>query len=92
MLSGWKANFAKMMYGFVVVSQAWLLIQMIEIYRTKDTKGISLLAFSFLACGHLIWIIYGWFVMQPRNYIMVLGSSIALLLTIGILIGLLVYG
>jgi len=90
-LVGWKKQYSKFMYLFVVISQIWLLLQLIEIYRTRKSEGVSLVAFSLLAAGHVVWIIYAFFVMQPRNYIMALGSALALVLALGIVVGILLY-
>jgi uncharacterized protein with PQ loop repeat len=90
-LTGWKRYYNQFMYVFAVLSQVWLLLQLIAVHQTKKTDGLSLVAFSLLAAGHMVWIIYGAFVMSPRNYIMIISSTLALMLTIGILIGILVY-
>jgi MtN3 and saliva related transmembrane protein len=33
--------------------------QVIKTIRTKDTKGISLLMYSFFSAGVLLWLVYG---------------------------------
>lgn len=90
--AAWKQYFSKFMYLFAIVSQIWLLLQLIEVFRTKNTAGLSIAAFALLAAGHIIWIIYGAFVMEPRNNVMILSSSIALALASLILVGIFVYG
>lgn len=88
----WKDYFTKFMYFFAIISQIWLLLQLIEVFRTKKTAGLSIAAFALLAVGHIIWIIYGAFVMEPRNNVMVLSSSVALALASLILVGIFIYG
>ena len=46
-------------YIAVVVGASMFLPQAIKVWRTKETKGISLLSFSLLTLVSLLWAIYG---------------------------------
>lgn len=46
-------------YTAVVVGAGMFLPQAIKLWRTKETKGISLLSFSLLTLVSLLWTIYG---------------------------------
>lgn len=86
-----REGYSKFMLVFAVASQAWLAIQTVDIYRKKSTDGLSLVAFILLAVGHVIWLIYAVFVLQPRNKVIILSSSLALVFSILIVIGIIIY-
>lgn len=46
-------------YIAVVIGASMFLPQAIKVWRTKETKGISLLSFSLLTLVSLLWTIYG---------------------------------
>lgn len=46
-------------YIAVIIGTSMFAPQAIKIWKTKETKGISLLSFSLLALVSLLWAIYG---------------------------------
>lgn len=50
-------------FGFLAagIGIVMFMPQAISVYRTKNTKGLSLLSFILFAIASLLWIIYGLF-------------------------------
>lgn len=46
-------------YIGVVIGASMFVPQAFKVWRTKETKGISLLSFSLLAFVSLLWVTYG---------------------------------
>lgn len=88
----WKLWYAKGMLGWAVISHTFLLLQAIKIYSEKNASGVSLPAYILYLVGAIVWIVYGAFVLQRRNLVIVLSSSIAFLGGLTILIGIILYG
>jgi uncharacterized protein with PQ loop repeat len=87
----WKHRFEQFMWVFVLASQSWLIVQAVDVFKTKNANGLSALAWSSLVAVHIIWIIYARFVLQPSNGIILANSSMSLILSILILVGILIY-
>jgi MtN3 and saliva related transmembrane protein len=49
--------------------------QVIKIYISKDTKGLSLWAFTAMATGLFLWLVYGLLIKEPP---VVLGNAVGL--------------
>jgi uncharacterized protein with PQ loop repeat len=69
----------------------WLLIQIIELYQSKNGSGISLLAFVILLISAVIWFVYGCFVLPDRNYVLVISGSISFVFSVIMIVGILMY-
>ncbi len=52
-------------YVAAIIGAAMFIPQAISIWRTKETKGISLLSFSLLIFASLLWTIYGILLSAP---------------------------
>lgn len=87
----WKSRYEKFMYLFVFASQVWLILQLVELYKTKQSEGLSIPAFAVLIFVNLVWIFYALVILEPRNNVILLNSSMSLVLSIIILVGILVY-
>ena len=59
------------------------LPQVIKVWRTKSTKDISIWMFLIFTTGVLLWLIYGLLII---NYSLIIANTIALILSISILI------
>ena len=59
------------------------LPQAIKTFKTKDTKGISLLMYSFSTLGIFLWLVYGLFLHDTP---LILANSITVLLCGSILV------
>jgi len=87
----WQEWYGKFMYIFVLASQAWLLIQVVKLYTHKDTSGLSVVAFSLLVFNQVAWVVYSAKVLEPRNNVILLNSTLSLILSTVMLIGILIY-
>lgn len=79
------------MYLFVLASQAWLIVQLVELYRSKKTDGLAIPAFAILVFNNLVWIIYSTMILHPVNKVILLNSAMSLVLSTIILVGILVF-
>lgn len=59
------------------------LPQIIQIYRTRVTKGISLGMYLIFSTGVLLWLIYGIFLASPS---LVIANGLTLILAVSVLI------
>lgn len=59
------------------------LPQAIKTFKTKDTKGISLLMYSFSTLGIFLWLVYG---LLLHDTPLILANSITVLLSGSILV------
>ncbi len=88
----WKVWFTKYMMVWAIVSQVFLLLQVIKIFQEKDAAGVSLAAYIVYIFGSAMWIIYGAWVLEERNLVIVVSSSLALALAAIIVVGVILYG
>jgi len=71
--------------GFLaaLISSLSMLPQVIKVYRTKKTDDLSLWAFSTLATGLFLWLVYGLLITKVP---LIVGNGIGLALTIYIIL------
>jgi uncharacterized protein with PQ loop repeat len=79
------------MLVWAVLSNAFLLLQLIKIYQDQDASGVSIAAYATYVFGCIIWIVYGTIVLAQLNWVIVVNSSLALALAVVILAGAVVY-
>lgn len=87
----WKVWYARFMLLWAVLSNTFLLLQLIKIYSEKDAQGVSIAAYAVYIFGCGIWITYGAAVLAQRNWVIILNSSLACALATIILAGAIVY-
>lgn len=88
----WKERYTSFMMVWAIVSHLSVLLQSIKIYRTKDVSGIALEMYFITLVGTLFWFIHGYWVMAPRNWIIVISSILSFLIQSSIIIGIFLYG
>jgi len=64
--------------GAGLLTTGSLVPQVIKIYKTRETKDISLAMFVILALGIFLWFIYGFFI---RSAPVVVANAVTLVLT-----------
>ena len=67
-------------YSATVLGTLVFLPQVIQIWRTKKAKDVSLLSFSMILLGTILWITYGILISAPP--IIIVNSVIAVLSTL----------
>lgn len=87
----WKKIYSKFMIVWAIVSHIWLVIQAVEIYKNKSSKGLSLPAFLILLTSGVFWFIYGFFVLPGKNNIIVISATVSSLLVLLVVIGIFIY-
>ncbi len=70
--------------GFLaaILTTIAFLPQVIKIYKSKDTKSISLTMYIVLSVGLLFWLLYG---IQLKSLPMITANTVSLILTLYIL-------
>ena len=86
----WKKRYAQFMIIWAVVSQIWLLLQAIKIFKDKDASGVSLASYIVLIFSNIFWFVYGMFVIG-HDKVIIISSIIAFLLSIVIVVGIALY-
>jgi uncharacterized protein with PQ loop repeat len=87
----WKVGYGKFMLFWAVLSHSWLVIQAVDVYYNKDSRGISIPAFIFLIISGMIWFIYGAFAMTVRNNVIVVSSIVSFIVASVLLVGIIMY-
>jgi MtN3 and saliva related transmembrane protein len=72
-----------------ILSTVSFLPQVIQAYRTKRTKDISLYTFLIFSVGIIFWLIYGFLLKEPP---IILANSAVLVLALLILVAKIKYG
>lgn len=87
----WKLWYARFMLVWAVLSNIFLLLQLIKIYTEKDAQGVSIAAYAVyvFSCG--VWITYGAAVLAQTNWVIIVNSALACALAVVILAGAIVY-
>jgi len=65
------------------------LPQVVKIFRTKQTKDLSLITFSMLSIGVFLWLIYGILI---KEFPVIAANSVTLILALLIVIMKIKYG
>ena len=63
--------------------------QLVKIFKTKDTRSVSLMTFAFSAAGSLLWLVYGIMIGEVP---FVVANAIVLLITFSIVVMKIKYG
>lgn len=91
MIEANRQRFEYFMRCFVVVSQFTHIFAITKIYKNQEASGVSLWAYAYYVLTSLVWIAYGYCVLQPVNKTIILGSSIAIVLALVIIAGIFLY-
>jgi uncharacterized protein with PQ loop repeat len=73
-----------------LVSNVWLLIQVIDLFQKQDARSLSLVAWIMYSVGAFLWAIYGYYVLK-KDWPIMLHSSVACILSAVMIIGILKY-
>jgi len=88
----WKIYYAYGILAWSVLAHVFELLQAIKIFTEKDATGVSLIAFCLWIFGAVIWFVYGLFVLAIPNWPIVVSSSLAFVLGIVNVVGIVLYG
>jgi len=88
----WKIYYAKAMVVWALLSQIFLLLQVIKIYTEKNAQGVSLPAYIVYIIGNIVWFVYGTWVLAYRNMPIIVSSVVAFALASIIIVGIILYG
>lgn len=86
-----KQIYEKIFILVVPFFYSWQLIQSLKIHREKNVEGLSLISYIIYMIGSIFWFIYGMFILEKRNYVIIISSIIAIILTISIIVGIILY-
>jgi len=81
-INWWRGYFNKNMKSLI-------LPQVVKIFRTKQTKDLSLITFSMLSMGVFLWLIYGILI---KEFPVIAANSVTLILALLIVIMKIKYG
>jgi MtN3 and saliva related transmembrane protein len=83
LMTEWIGYTAAILTTFSFAPQAWLT------YKTKDVRGVSLVMYSVLFIGLILWLLYG---LSLNAWPVVAANAVTLVLTFTILVMKLRYG
>lgn len=92
MPGGWRSWYSNFMLLWAVASNTFLVLQLVKIYQFKNATGVSFPAYIVYIFGAMVWMVYGAFVLNERNWAIVVNSSLAFMLASAILAGIVKYG
>jgi len=87
----WKIYYAKLMVVFAVLSQVFLLLQVIEIFQTKTASGVSIPAYFVYELSNLLWGYYATKILLYVNYPILLSCIVSFVLAGIIIAGAFIY-
>ncbi len=76
------------MYVVGIISPLALLPQILQIYNTKSSVGVSLLTWVLLAVANVLWIIYA---LVHKDKILLFSSGLMIVFHLAIVAGILMY-
>jgi len=86
--SAWKRFLDYLMYGVGIVAPIALVPQILQIYTTRSSAGISLLTWSLLTCINILWATYG---AVHRDTHIFFANVLMMFFNLAVVVGVLVY-
>ncbi|MBM3271682.1 PQ-loop repeat-containing protein [Candidatus Kaiserbacteria bacterium] len=83
-----KAGLDHLMYGIALMSPMVLVPQVVQLYTTQSTDGLSLYTWSLLTVINILWTTYS---IVHREWPMLISSSLMGFLDIVIVVGILLF-
>ncbi len=87
----WKVHGERLFPFFIIFGHTFLVIQVVALYTTKNSSGISLIAFIVYALSSLAWLFYSFVLLPKRNNTIIASSTVAFILAIIIIVGIIMY-
>lgn len=87
----WKVYYAYGILAWAILSHTFELLQAIKIYTEKNASGVSLPAYALWIFGSVVWFVYGAFVLNIPNWPIIASATVAFLLGIVVLAGVIIY-
>jgi uncharacterized protein with PQ loop repeat len=87
----WKRYYEVFILIWAIFSPTWLLLGAIKIFQTQDAGGVSLASYVLVLLGNIIWLIYGCWVLERRNWVIIGGAIPSAILAIVVIIGICLY-
>ncbi|OGG93944.1 hypothetical protein A2609_02240 [Candidatus Kaiserbacteria bacterium RIFOXYD1_FULL_47_14] len=84
----WKRYFDYLMYGVGIFAPIVLLPQILEIYTTKNSAGLSLLTWSLFILLNILWTIYG---LLHKDIHILFANAFMILFNSVVVVGILLY-
>jgi uncharacterized protein with PQ loop repeat len=86
--NAWKRFLDYLMYGVGIIAPLALLPQIIQIYTTKSSAGVSLFTWLLLALINALWAVYG---MAHKDKQLFFANALIVVFDLVIVIGILLY-
>ena len=86
--TAWKRFLDYLMYGVGIIAPVALIPQIIQIYTTKSSTGISLLTWLLLAFFNALWMLYG---AAHKDKQLFFANALMVLFDLILIIGVLMY-
>ena len=87
----WRILFTQFMIAFAICAPITLYIQLGQIFLTKNADGVSIVAYSLLAGGQLLWLIYAIWITRHRDWPIAVSSILSVVACILIIIACILY-
>lgn len=81
-----------LMILIAALAPGWMLIQAVTIFVSHEAHGLSWIAFLLTAVFSVIWLFYGYFVVEGRDWVIISSSISTLITSILVLVGIKMYG
>ena len=87
----WKRYYRTAILFWIPVSYVFLILQIVEIYTKKSATNVSFPGYLVYITSSVIWFIYGAFVLEKRNWPIIMSMCFAFTLALVLLIGIVIY-
>jgi uncharacterized protein with PQ loop repeat len=88
----WQQKFTYFMMVAAVLGQTFLGLQVYKTYTSKNVDGLSIYSYIALYVGYVMWMFYGAFVVEKRDYPLIISSALGIAMTMSLIIAIVLYG
>lgn len=90
--SKWKMYYKKWILIWSPLSHIWLFVLLVSVFNNEDASSLSIISFVIFICSSIIWFIYGFFVLEDRNYAIIASAVTAFCLGCTSILAIILYG
>lgn len=89
--SKFKLRAAQFMNLWAVISEVFLLLQIIHIFAYQNSEGVSAPAYFVYGLSAIVWLVYARFVLARPNMPLIINNILDVILSSVLLVGIYVY-
>jgi uncharacterized protein with PQ loop repeat len=88
----WKDYYKKWILVWSPLSHIWLFVLLVSVFKNEDASDLSIVSFSIFVFSSIMWFIYGFFVLEEKNFAIIASSVTAFTLGVTSIFAIIAYG